>query len=188
MFQRTTSPLRSSGSKLALLMLLTFASTAEARTPSCVRDPECAALMSRALTLSKSLQFKDALRLYQQAYARVSDPGLLSNLGRIHQRLGQQDEAITQYRRYLSLPLPTQDPETRSKTAEWLAEVLQVSMNTPSLAIRSESEKSKSSKPGRATWRWITIGAATLTVTALAVGLGVGLTRTSCNATVCFNF
>ncbi len=196
------SPLHLNSSAFVSLLCLAWASTAQAQVPSCARDLGCMAVVEQALALSKSQQFEDALRLYEQAYARVPDPGLLSNLGRMQQRLGKDEQAITTYRLYLIQPPLANDHEHRRKTQEWLVETLQHQQNlhpptrTPPTAaldidqamdITTKSVPNSPPKPGRSVKLWVGVSAAIFTSAALAIGLGIGLSGCK-RGEICINY
>lgn len=64
-------------------------------------------------------EFQRALNLYREAYRLQPLVGLIVNVGRCHQQLGQYDRALAQYRTYLR-QLP--DAPNRADVERWIAE------------------------------------------------------------------
>lgn len=70
----------------------------------CTRDPECLGMVRSARSLSDAGQFHSALRGYRAAYERWPAIRLLVQIGRMHQKLGDLQEAIRNYDSFLSSP------------------------------------------------------------------------------------
>ncbi len=169
---------RNASRLLTQILIALFAVRADAKLPSCIQDADCAALVDRALEMSRAEQYATALQLYQQAYARVPDPGLLANQGRMQQRLGLLKQAAASYHLYLSLPPHGSDAEHRRKAAEWLVETQQALQHTAAVPTTA-SLPSPPPPPGKAEkrpWLWITVGSLVAAGAMLTVGLAVGLT------------
>ena len=205
---RSTFSLLLKSSALAGLLCIAGASNAQAEPPCCVNDPECLSLVNQARLCSELQQFEAALHLYEQAYAHVTDPGLLPNIGRMQQRLGWDDQALTTYRLFLSQPPLPNDEEYRRTVPEWIVETQQhkQSLESPTLPkpqtapmlvlqtdkavdTHSQNNSSKHVKLVRSPWLWGGVSAAIAVTAAVAIGLRVGLSRPSCpDSVLCFNF
>src|SRR5689334_18091434 len=65
-------------------------------------------------------RFEDALAEYQKAFEEYPLPEFLFNIGQCHRNLGDYDEAIFSFRKYLRLK---PDAENREATEELIAEL-----------------------------------------------------------------
>jgi len=203
---RSTYSLRLRSSLLAGLLCLVDMADVRAEAACCVHDPGCLTLVHQAKVFSEKQQFEDALRLYEQAYARVADPGLLPNIGRMQQRLGRDEQALATYRLFLSQPPLPDDEELRRKVPEWIVETQPHNKSlgspapmalqpVPTLTRQAEKDSdsaprhvlNKSAQSVRSPWIWMGISAALATAAAVAIGLRVGLT--GCRAgEICFTY
>jgi len=163
--------------RLLLLGCMLMAGSAHAGPPirSCIQDVQCAALLANARILSQEQEYRRALSVYQEAFARVADPGLLVSIGRMQQKLGRYDEAAENYRRYLSAPRRVDSPELRHKAQEWLDSVLSQSAapraQSSAMQPTTEPSRSGSSKAWKSWWLWSSVGLVVATTSGLAIGL-----------------
>ncbi len=203
---RSTYSLRLRSSLLAGLLCLVDTADVRAEAACCVHDPGCLTLVHQARAFSEKQQFEEALRLYEQAYARVADLGLLPNIGRMQQRLGRDEQALATYRLFLSQPPLPDDEGVRRKVPEWVVETQQHNktlgspapmalkpVSTLTRQAENESDSALRSVLGnppqsvRSLWLWVGVSAALATTAAVAIGLGVGLT--GCRAgEICFTY
>lgn len=101
---------RSSTSRLVLTAVLLVGSVeASAQTPTTnaatapagTEGLGFAERYQRAMTHYKADRFRESIVEFQAAYALQNDPKLLINIGRAYFKLGQMDEAIAHYERFL---------------------------------------------------------------------------------------
>lgn len=67
---------------------------------TCTAVPRCREALNRALAKSKDNK-KDALALMLAVYTEYRDPRLCFNIARLHHQLGQPEQAIPQYQKFL---------------------------------------------------------------------------------------
>lgn len=109
-FSRSSKPLRA----LALLLLL-------APVRAGAADP-FDAHYKHAISLSKGGHYENALREMEAAYALKPWPRLLYNLGQLHRKLRQFEEALQSFELFLRTD-PSVKPELRKQVEEYLAEL-----------------------------------------------------------------
>lgn len=104
----------------------------------CLTDPGCRDLYQRARELSRTGDLQQAASVYLKAYERRPASWLLLNHGRILYRLGNLQEAIRSYRRYLESP-QGESAARLSKAREYLqraeAELLSAPVPTPAVPV-----------------------------------------------------
>lgn len=185
------SSIRYSGSVLLLTWILcagsglSRAAIQTSSTDACMSDPECATMCDRATERFRAGRHKEALALYQAAYALRPAARLLINIGRVQQKLGHHEDAINSYRKYLDTPASLEDPEGRTRAETFLREAEAAKpeapapelVNTKDLAIRAPERREPPPSPTPAykrRWFWGVLGGVAA-VTIVTVGLGVGL-------------
>lgn len=182
-------------SKISLMIwLLAIEAHAKVHVPSCMQDAQCIALLARARTLSRAQETEGALRIYQAAYESTPDPGLLVNIGRMHQKLGHLEQAAENFRRYLGSSSAIDNDELRLKAQEWLTVVISQThsaatpqssgipaykfcSNVPehsSLLPLASAQIRSDNRPGL-TLKSLLLWTSCATVTGLALGLIIGL-------------
>jgi len=87
--------------KLLLVMIIVFASARSARGEDV--KAEARAHVARATELHNASRFREALEELKTAYALDPDPPLLYAMGQIHVSLGECDQAIVFYERFLAM-------------------------------------------------------------------------------------
>lgn len=174
------------------LIWFIYATNAQAQVRACKVDPDCMAAVTQALSFSTEQHYSEALSIYEEAFAKSADPGLLPNIGRMQQKLGKFELAIATYRLSLSLPLLAHSKEERRKTQEWLDETLrqqklQFSLSAPILPHGNTTENLSHSglnittKPRRSPWFWTGVGLTVAATAAVAIGTAIGIWgRLSC--------
>lgn len=175
---------------LLLCCLLSAARAADAPPPSgsakqnlCLQDPVCRQHSTNAKELSKSGKLAAAIDEYTAAYAEVQIPVFLYNIGRLHQRLGNQEQAAAHYRRYIAAAMDD-DPAQIARAQDYLKQVeapppppspppqpTAAAPPPPSPAPTPAVEKTPIYKKW---WFWTIAGAV---VAGTAVGVGLGVTR-----------
>jgi tetratricopeptide (TPR) repeat protein len=146
-------------------------------------------------------EYKDALESFKLAYRNFEDPKILFNIAQCHRQLGNKQEAVDFYRKYLNKVPDAPNREEVQATIEKLNAALaaeRASKSTPpqgtlgepptggaaqaenraaptppTTATASATEKTPAAKKW---WVWTVVGGAVVAV-GLGVGLGVGLSH-----------
>jgi tetratricopeptide (TPR) repeat protein len=144
---------------LVVTMLLAAPATAEDRTAA--REAFAEGVAQYDLN-----HYVEALEAFERAYRHFASPSFLYNIARCHTALGQNDEAVQMYRRYLA----TGQVEAGERAQiEALVHDLEAQLDQPA-AIARRPER----KPRRA-WIWgVVAGAVVVAAVVLGVGIGVG--------------
>ncbi len=145
----------------------------------CFTDERCNSLSESAARLSKVGQFSAAVDTYRAAYELKPVPWLLLNIGRVQQKMGQSQEAIATYDRFLKDSAAGKDPELQEKArkyqAQAQADVDRLRAPAPGTDLAGSTEKApEARRPVYKKW-WFWTALAGGVVAAAAVGLGVGL-------------
>ncbi len=148
-------------------------SPSSTRSPSadaCLQDNQCADLCDRAYSLSQLEQYEAALVTYQSAYVRKPVAWLLVNIGRMQQRMGQPQQAMSTYERFLAAPDAAADTELREKALRYLkAAQAEVAMQrSPPVAQQPIYKK---------WWLWVVVGGAAVAAGAIATATGLVLSN-----------
>ena len=109
--------LRENSVLFGILSLVLIVSTAAAETKSakeaaptpievdlCLQDNRCTQLAESARDLSKAGQYEAALAAYKLAYSERPAPWLLVNIGRMEQKAGRPQLAVSTYKKFLDEP------------------------------------------------------------------------------------
>lgn len=118
-------------------------------------------------------EFEQALADFAIAYREDPDPSLLFNIAQSHWKLGQYEEAIEYYRRYL-----VENPDTHNRAKiEVRIETLKIQINerSQSTSPSTERERIAGGRNARSTHQFLAVGSATLGVGALVVGGALGI-------------
>ncbi|WP_158257715.1 tetratricopeptide repeat protein, partial [Haliangium sp. UPWRP_2] len=75
-----------------------------------------------AKDLSRAGKLLAAIVEYEAAYREIQLPVFLYNIGRLHHRLGNHEQAANYYHRFLSAAVDD-DPEQRARAEEYLKQV-----------------------------------------------------------------
>ncbi len=67
-------------------------------------EREMLRLSAEGVSLYKNARYREAIERFEKAFEIVQDANLLFNLGRCHQSLGQFEEAIAYYQRFIAQP------------------------------------------------------------------------------------
>lgn len=152
----------------AVLLGLVLGDARDGAAQTCRSDEQCSALLDRGQRAFKLRDYDRALKNFESAYALLSDPVLLLNIGRAHYRLGHPDKAIEYYLRFQGA-VPHLDPEIASTFEQYLTEARQAQAR----AHANASAQSSLEKPLYKKWWFWTVVVASVAVAATAVGLGV---------------
>ncbi len=66
-------------------------------------EAEARAIAEEGFTLYAAQHYLQAAQVFQRAYDRYAEPTLLYNIARCHDKLGQAEEALSFYRRFLAI-------------------------------------------------------------------------------------
>lgn len=140
--------------------------------PTGAADEQAQHLSDEGLVAYKAGQFADAVRLYRQAYGLRAEPALLYNLAKAYEKLGQRDNAVEYYRRYLVSE--GTDPKLRQRAEERVAALAAPGSSPKGKggAALTPPPKKEPPPPGR-TWLYTGIGLGAVGVAGLAVGIGL---------------
>ncbi len=115
---------------MALLSLSSQALSAEDQRPvpsdpdACLKDDLCRAHYNLARELSKAGKLKEAIAAYEAAYyERQAVPVLLFNIARLYHRLGNHEQAINHYRRFLEADAPSETAQ-KARAQQYLLDAL----------------------------------------------------------------
>jgi tetratricopeptide (TPR) repeat protein len=152
--------------RLFLLVVVCLAVAAPARTAFANDPAERAARrhFERGEKLFALGRFDEALEEYQTAFDAKPLPGFLYNIGQCYRNLGDYDQAIFSFKKYLKLEPEAENRESVERLIEDLEEQ----------QARGEGEKFFKKKPPeekpvyKKWWFW--------TITAAAVGVAGGIT------------
>jgi tetratricopeptide (TPR) repeat protein len=153
----------------------------------CETNAACAALYEQAVQQSKAGQLVEAEKSYKLAYEVSHDARLLFNIARVLDKRGQEQEAMTYYRRFIEAPL--QDEEQKAKARTYLEQLeaklaartvtppspsaTAATTTNPALTPSGEQSAKPVYKKG---WFWgVMVGSAV--AVGLGIGLGVGLSN-----------
>ena len=142
----------------------------------CLKDEACRTHYANADEAYRAGKLPEAIEAYEAAYRQVQIPVFLFNLGRLHQRLGNLDEAAEHFRRYLAAGMD-EDPAQRQRAQDYLREI-QEQKPAPAaepaaipVPVPAPAEK----RPVYKTWWFWTAAVGGAVVVGAAIGLGVGL-------------
>lgn len=129
---------------LALNGSTTSAAWAETHRADCKPNPACVALYEQAQQQSKARNFPEALRLYKLAYEVERDSALLFSIGRVHHKLGQSEEAMAYYHRFIDTD---EDEVQKNRAREYLTQLEQDRrlLVPPSLGAAEGNQRDNSS-------------------------------------------
>lgn len=174
---------------LQLVLIVWFCGTAHADPLSpgtpvkqnlCLQDDICRQHSMNAKEFSKAGNLREAIVEYEAAYQEIQLSVFLYNIGRLHHRLGELDQAATYYNRYLSTAID-EDPEQRARANEYLREIqVPKSSVEPVLPTPALVEK-PAKKPFYKTWWFWTITGTVVAGAAIGVGVGLGIGATNPN-------
>jgi hypothetical protein len=77
---------------------------------------ESDALIKQAVEYYRAREYDEAIVLFEKAYELIGEPELLYNIARSHERLGNSEEAVTWYERFLEVPGTTGALRARALT------------------------------------------------------------------------
>ena len=76
----------------------------QAQAQETSEEKEMLRISAEGAVLYKNGRFQEAIQKFEKAYAFVPEANILFNLGRCHQSLGQVEEAIAYYQRFIAQP------------------------------------------------------------------------------------
>lgn len=145
--------------------------------PGAAAEVPLDARITAAVRAYSAGEYERSLQAFQAAYEERPFPRLLYNMGRVHQALGNSEEALRCYERFLREDTSLTAAE-REKTEGYMAllrdRLRQQHAAPPSalLAQHQVSRKQERVPLYRRWWLWTGVGA--LTIGAVAVGVGLG--------------
>jgi tetratricopeptide (TPR) repeat protein len=143
----------------------------------CLQDEICRQHSARAREFSKAGQFLAAIQEYEAAYREIQIPVFLYNLGRLHQRLGNFEQARDYYLRYLSAAV-NENEDQRVRAREYLSQI-----PAPTIALapmppqeaKPAGEQSSLKPIYKKWWFWTTISSGVAVLAVVGIGIGIGL-------------
>ena len=118
-------------------------------------------------------QYREAIADFEKARQLKAAPGLDFNIARSYDRLGETEQAMTAYRRYLDSN-PSDADEVRARVAileERTAKEAAAAKTTPTTPASTVPPE----HPKRRTWVYVVSAVAAVAVVGVAVGVGVGV-------------
>lgn len=122
----------------------------------CDDDPDCGESVQSALHQSNAKQYEAALKTYQDVYDKWPTPWLLINLGRVQQKMGRLDDAVSSFELYLATA-PADKPERIKVARAFLAQTKQ-EIEVQRYKHMLDEEKAKSKPIYKKWWFWTIIG------------------------------
>lgn len=146
--------------------------------PQCLFDFRCRPIALAAERAFESADYEEALRLYQEALTRVSDPRLMRNIGQTFLKLGQPAQALSYFKRS---QLTEHDPELTQQLQQDLSEA-QAALDRLAQrpVVASTEAETAGAREKRPTWRLVLGSAA---IIAGLSGLGFGSYAAAVNGT-----
>lgn len=95
------SPISALLSVLLVLQLVLPGTVAHAAAPTAQARKSARAAFQRAQAAYEAERFEEALAAYNEANELMPNVAFIFNMAQCHRQLGQEDEALTQYQRYL---------------------------------------------------------------------------------------
>jgi tetratricopeptide (TPR) repeat protein len=154
--------------RLLLLLMVCLAVAVPARTAG-ADDPATRAArrhFERGEKLFALGKFDDALDQYQSAFDAKPLPGFLYNIGQCYRNLGDYDQAIFSFKKYLRLDPEAQNREAVERLIEDLEE--QKARGDGEKFTRQRQKQPESKPVYKKWWFWTGIGV-------VAVGASVGI-------------
>jgi tetratricopeptide (TPR) repeat protein len=104
---------------LVAVALVPALALAAAPSPTQADVEEARALFKRGQAYYNIDEFRQAADLFKQAYVRHPDPTFLYNIAQCHRKMGEVDEALSYFRKYLkSSPNAPNRPEVERRIKE----------------------------------------------------------------------
>ncbi|MCS6912565.1 MAG: tetratricopeptide repeat protein [Myxococcales bacterium] len=154
------------GRALVLLLGLSLALPVAGRAqeaPSA--DEQAQRMVDAAVEAYRSRRYAVAVDLFKQAHALRADPAILYNLAKCYEKMGQPQEALEYYRRYLVAE--DTDPRLREKAERSVAALRRAIAPPPQAAPPRPAPR-----PGRLFF-YSGLGLASAGVASLGVGVGL---------------